>query len=205
MLPKHLEQMHSGTTVMARVRGCRENSAGGCGEYKGRWKKNDIKYEGGVGGFQIGRRGRERKKSRGEKKKKETKKETERLSLLHRYLSQAAAPLAETKWLAGIWCNLHLSAKSWILFLRSRCWRAWRKAQLTGPHSWDRCLWPIYRGSSAQPRATTLIGNSGDARWSLPPHPTIVLKRKKMKLSMCSIAFYHRANFGKIISKILMQ
>lgn len=50
MLPKHLEQMHSGTTAMARVRGCRENSAGGCGEYKGRWKKNDIKYEGGVGG-----------------------------------------------------------------------------------------------------------------------------------------------------------
>lgn len=63
--------------------------------------------------------------------------------LLHCYLDecgQAPAPLAETKWLAGIWCNLHLSAKSWILFLWSRCWRAWQKAQLTGLHSWERCL-----------------------------------------------------------------
>lgn len=28
MLPKHLEQMHTGTTAVARVRGCGENSAG---------------------------------------------------------------------------------------------------------------------------------------------------------------------------------
>ena len=64
-------------------------------------------------------------------------------ALLHCYLDecgQAPAPLAETKWLAGIWCNLHLSAKSWILFLWSRCWRAWQKAQLTGLHSWERCV-----------------------------------------------------------------
>lgn len=92
-------------------------------------------------GGAIGSTGRERIK---EKERKEQKKKvTERLSLLRRYLaerSQVPAPLAETKWLAGIWCNLHLSAKSWILFLRSRCWRARRKAQLTGPHSWDRCL-----------------------------------------------------------------
>lgn len=208
MLPKHLEQMHSGTTAMARVRGCREIGTGGRDEYKGRWKKNDIKYEGGVGGVQI-RTGMKSERSGGKKKKKrKNEEETERLSLLRRYLSQAPAPLAETKWLAGIWCNLHLSAKSWILFLRSRCWRAWRKAQLTGPHSWDRCLWPIYRGSSAQPRATTLIGNSGDTRWSLSP----LLSLKEaiiiiiiMKPSLCSIAFSHRVKFGKIHWKIIMQ
>lgn len=95
--------------------------------------------------------------------------EKERSAHFHCYLDkccQAPAPLAETKWLAGIWCNLHLSAKSWILFLWSRCWRAWQKAQLTGPHSWERCLWPTYRGSSRQLRATTLIEN-GDMMWSL--------------------------------------
>lgn len=64
-------------------------------------------------------------------------------TLLHCYLDdcgQAPAPLAEPKWLAGIWCNLHLSAKSWILFLWSRCWRAWQKAQLTGLRSWKQCM-----------------------------------------------------------------
>lgn len=191
MLPKHLEQMHSGTTAMARVRGCRKNSAGGGGEYKGHWKKNDIKYEGGVGGFQSEVQV-ESDKRRGQKKEEET----ERLSVLRRFLGQGPAPLAETKWLAGIWCNLHLSAKSWILFLWSRCWRARRKAQLTGLHSWDRCLWPIYRGSSAQSRATTLIGNSGDAKGSLHPHPyptsspPIVLNQRKKGSLACFTLSY---------------
>lgn len=143
----------------------------------------------------------ESEKRRGEKKKKKR----QRLSLLRRYLSQAAAPLVETKWLAGIWCNLHLSAKSWILFLRSRCWRAWRKAQLTGPHSWDRCLWPIYRRSSAQPRTTTLIGNLGEARWSLSPPIVLNKRKKKLKLSLCSIVFSHQVKFGETDSKILIQ
>lgn len=118
----------------------RENSSGGGGEYKGRWKKNDIKYEGAVEGFQLEVQVGSEKRRVQKKKKKKKEEETERLSVLCRFLSQAPAPLAETKWLAGIWCNLHLSAKSWILFLQSRCWRARRKAQLTGPHSWDRCL-----------------------------------------------------------------
>lgn len=41
------------------------------------------------------------------------------------------APMAQTKWLAGIWCNLHLTTKSWRLFLWSRCWWVqWRRSWL---------------------------------------------------------------------------
>lgn len=45
--------------------------------------------------------------------------------------SVSRAPMAQTKWLAGIWCNLHLTTKSWRLFLWSRCWWAhWRRSWL---------------------------------------------------------------------------
>ncbi len=110
-------------------------------------------------------------------------------ALLHCYLDecgQAPAPLAETKWLAGIWCNLHLSAKSWILFLWSRCWRAWQKAQLTGLHSWERCLWPTYRGSSSQLRATTLMEN-GETWYEVCP--SIVFTRMKSEMKSVQLVF----------------
>lgn len=121
------------------------------------------------------------KKERGERKMSSPSHPS--AALLHCYLvecGQAPAPLAETKWLAGIWCNLHLSAKSWILFLWSRCWRAWQKAQLTGLHSWERCLWPTYRGSSSQLRATTLMEN-GETRYEVRPSIVFTATESKME------------------------
>lgn len=144
---------------MAWVRSCRENSTRGFTPKENRRRTTTKKMKKmrstGKGWIKEGGGGKEEK---------------ERLALFHCYLvecSQAPAPLAETKWLAGIWCNLHLSAKSWILFLWSRCWRAWQKAQLTGLHSWERCLWPTYRGSSSQLRATTLMEN-GETWYEVP-------------------------------------
>lgn len=140
---------------------------------------------------------RELKVKQRRKKKGKLREKDEPSTLLHCYLNecgQGLAPLAETKWLAGIWCNLHLSAKSWILFLWSRCWRAWRKAQLTGPHSWEWCVWPTYRGSSSQLRATTLMEN-GETRLhdlkivSLSSLHAEGVERSPLKLS-ASLIFY---------------
>lgn len=91
----------------------------------------------------------------------------------HCYLDERGAvpaPLAGSKWLAGIWCNLHLSVlKAGYCFCGADV-----GGQLTGPHSWERCVWPTYRGSSSQLRATILIAmmcvallSSHSCQWSL--------------------------------------
>lgn len=146
MPPRHLENIHTGNN------GVNEGLDKQRDKWRWNWKKNCGKEE----------RWLLHVKSKEQKKKKMKSPSHPSTTLLHYYLyecSQAPAPLAETKWLTGIWCNLHLSAKSWILFLWSRCWRAWQKAQLTGLRSWEWCVWPTYRGSSSQQRATILMEN----------------------------------------------